>query len=185
MASDYTPTTVSQGFGAETVINQNFTDIASALNEMLSRVNSAANAMGIDLDMGDNRILNLPAAEFNTDPIRLGESNNLGIQNVVQTVPYVAAISIDVTSVTLGRLSLDGNATVTFTGTPLDGQPILLSIKQDATGSRVVTWESRVRFSTDTGDTTLSTTALKTDYIFMRYNLADDKYDVLALNRGF
>ena len=185
MASSYTPTTVNQGFGAEVEINANFAEIKLALDEMLNRVASGTNALSTDLDMGDQQIINLPAAVLNTDPVRLGELNNLGIQNVTQTIDFDNNIFIDSTDITLARVTLIGNTTITFTGTPLDGQPLLLSIKQDAVGSRIVTWEARVRFSTDTGDTTLTTTALLTDYIFLRYNLADDKWDVLALNRGF
>lgn len=143
------------------------------------------NAMLIDLDAGGKRIFNLPAAVLNTEPVRFGQLNNLGIQDTVTTIPFTSSISVDVDETTLGRLTLTGATTITFTGTPTDGQPILLSLKQDATGSRIVTWESRVRFSSDTGSTLISTTPSLTDYILLRYNLADDKYDVLALNRGF
>lgn len=185
MATDYTPTTVTQGFGAETQINKNFTEIKTAIDKLLNREIDTDNAMEQDLDFGGKRAINLPKAVLNTEPVRLGELNNLAIQEVVATITYAAAISIDPDTVSLGRLTLTGNTTITFTGAPTDGQPILLAVKQDATGSRIITWESRVRFSTDQGSTAISTAASKLDYILLRYNSGDDKYDVLAMNRGF
>lgn len=143
------------------------------------------NAMKIPLDMGGFTVTNLPAATLNTEAVRFGQLNSLGIQNVVTTLPFTASIAIDTDTISMSRIILTGNTNITFTGTPDDGQPILLSLEQDGTGSRIVTWESRVRFSTDMGDTSLSTGSNLIDYILLRYHLADDKWDALALNRGF
>ena len=59
MATPYTPTTVNSGFGAETTINANLADIASAFTEVLNLVDSSANSMQVDLDMDSNDILNI------------------------------------------------------------------------------------------------------------------------------
>ena len=186
MASNYTPTSVTQGFASEITINKNFADIKLALDDMLNRAEVlTANSMLIDLDMGGKKVLNLPAATLATEAVRFGQLNNLGIQDVVTTIPFSGAISIDVDTTTLGRLTLTGATTITLTGTPTDGQPFLLSLKQDGVGSRIVTWESRIRFSGDMGNVDLSTTGLLTDYILLRYHLTDNKWDALALNRGF
>lgn len=186
MASKYTPTAVTQGFNSEVSINKNFTDIKAAIDDMLNRAEVlTSNAMLIPLDMGGFTVTNLPAATQATEAVRFGQLNALSVQDVVSTLTFSATLSIDVDTVSLGILTLTGNTTVTFTGTPTDGQPILLRLIQDASGSRIVTWESRVRFSTDLGATALSTTGLKTDYILLRYNTAANKWDVLALNRGF
>lgn len=59
MASPYTPTTVNQGYGAETEINTNNTAIATAISTCLNREDSTDNAMEVDLDMGGYDILNV------------------------------------------------------------------------------------------------------------------------------
>lgn len=186
MASKYTPTAVTQGFNSEVTINKNMNDIKAAMDDMLNRVEVlSGNAMLIPLDMGGFPVTNLPAATQNTEAVRFGQLNSLTVQNVVTSIPFLASISIDADTVSMGRITLTGNTTITFTGTPSDGQPILLSLEQDGTGSRIVTWESRVRFSTDQGSTDLSTTGGKIDYVLLRYHSVDDKWDVLAMNRGF
>jgi hypothetical protein len=185
MASDYTPTEVTQGFGAETQINLNFDNIKTAMDKLLNRLNSAENAMAIDLDMGSNQILNLPQASDPTDPVLFSQLNTLAIQEVVQTLTYAATISVDVETVTFAKLTLEGNPTITFTGTPNDGQPVLFALRQDPTGNRVVTWEARVRISSDIVTAVLSTIGDKLDYVMFRYNADDDKFDLMAINRGF
>jgi len=185
MASSYTPTNVNQGFGAETEINQNFTDIKTALDEALNRLATATNAMGIDLDMGNNQILNLPVATVATDPVLFSQLNSLAVKEVTQDLTYAAAIEVDIEQVTFAKLTLTGNTTITVSGTPNDGQPFLIAVRQDATGSHTITWDSRVRFSNELPNVDLTGTALSMDYILFRYNADDDKLDAMATNRGF
>lgn len=78
MATPFTPTTVNTGIGAETAINANNTDIASAFTECLSRTDSSANAMQVDLDMNGNDILN---------------ANSIGIQLTPYTVATLPSAS--------------------------------------------------------------------------------------------
>lgn len=185
MASDYTPTSVTQGFGAEIQINQNFNDIKTAMDKMLSRLQNNDNAMGQQLDMGSKSIINLPSPKLPTEAVRLQDINSLAIKEVVQTLTFSSEISVDIASVTLAKLTLIGNTTLTFTGTPSDGQVVIFAIRQDAVGSRIITWESRVRFSVEIPTLTLSTTPDLLDYVIFRYNADDDKFDLLATNRGF
>jgi hypothetical protein len=187
MASNYTPTNVTSGFGAEVQINKNFADLKLALDDALNRVEVLTdNAMKIPLDMGGFTVNNLPEAVQNTEAVRFGQLNALGIQNVVTAVPYATGINIDTDTISFARIILTGAATINFSGSDeRDGQPLLISLEQDGTGSRIVTWESRVRFSTDMGNVDLSTIGGSLDYILLRYNLADNKWDALALNRGF
>lgn len=63
MTSSYTPTNVAQGFGQETAINSNFTDIKTALDESKSRVNSTSESMSVDLDMNSNDVLNVASLD--------------------------------------------------------------------------------------------------------------------------
>ena len=75
MAETFTPTLLTQinnqASSAVSVINANFQAIATALNDVLSRTAVAPNQMGAVLDMNNNRIINLPAAAYPTDPLRL------------------------------------------------------------------------------------------------------------------
>lgn len=185
MASDYTPTNVEQGFGAETAINQNFTDIKEALDDCLQKVTALTNAMEADLDMGNYQIINLPDASDPRDPVLLTQLNSLSVVEVVQTLVYSSNITVDIDQVTIAKLTLDGNTTITIEGTPNDGQPILFLITQDGTGSRTITWDSRVRYSSELPNATLSTAANKLDYLLFRYNAVDNKLDLMAVNRGF
>lgn len=186
MATDYTPTNVTTGFGSEAQINQNFTEIQTALNAVLARVNSTSNAMTIDLDMGGNDILNLPTPVNPNDPLRLQDVNSLAISDVVQTITFAPAMSVDIATMTIGKITLTANSSITFTGTPSDGQPILFFLRQDVIGNRTITWDVvRARFGADVPNPVLSTGANKLDYVMFRYNADDDKFDLMAVNRGF
>ena len=185
MSSDYTPVSVTSGFEMEVTINENFNAIKTAMDKLLNRELSTDNAMEQDLDIGGFNLINLPAATAPTHPIRLGEASKLSAADVVVTATFATTISQDAVSPTIVLLTLTGNTTITMTGFPVDGKPIMFVIKQDGVGSRTVTWDgARTRFSTELPYTT-STTANKTDYVLFRYNLADDKFDMLALNKGF
>ena|SRR5687768_9931287 len=98
-----------------------------------------------------------------------------------------ATITCDITTGQVFDVTLGGNRTLTFTGgsAALDGKKILIRIKQDATGSRTLTWDTMVRFGTDIASITLTTTAGKTDVVGLVYNHAATKYDVVAFARGY
>lgn len=96
-----------------------------------------------------------------------------------------ATIATDASLSTLFRVTLGGNRTLSNPTNAVDGQLITWSIKQDATGSRTITLDSKFRFGTDITSITLTTTPSKTDHIGARYNSADDKFDVIAFVRGF
>ena len=189
MASDYTPTNVQSGFQQEIAINQNFADIKLAMDKLLNRQVSTNNAMAQDFDLGGFNILNAPAPTDPTHVVRLTDVNALAVPDVIQTITYAASITIDPNLMTVGDLTLTGNTTIFLdntTGTlPTDGKPLLLRIRQDAVGSHTVTFITPARFSTDLPAPTFSTTALALDYILFRYNATDDKFDVLAFNKGF
>lgn len=68
---------------------------------------------------------------------------------------------------------------------PVNGQKIMFAIRQDATGSRILTLGSDYRLGTDIASVVLSTAANKTDYIGVRYNGTDSKWDVIAFVKGY
>jgi hypothetical protein len=71
------------------------------------------------------------------------------------------AYTIDLANGTVQYLTLTGNVTYTFP-TPVAGKSFMLIQKQDATGSRTVTWPASVDWPSATAPT-LTSTALKAD----------------------
>ena len=67
---------------------------------------------------------------------------------------------------------------------PTNGQKIVYRLKQDATGTRTITWGAAFRFGVDIPVPALTTTAAKTDYIGFIYNGTDSTWDCLAVTRG-
>lgn len=71
-------------------------------------------------------------------------------------------------------VTIAGNRTMAAPSSPLDGQKIMYAIKQDTTGSRLITWTSGTGgFSFGSGSApTLSTTASDLDLVAFRYSAA-------------
>lgn len=66
---------------AETAINGNFDTLETAFDNTLSRDGTSPNTMGADLDMNSKRILNLPQALLNNEPVTLATFNAAVIGN--------------------------------------------------------------------------------------------------------
>jgi len=102
-----------------------------------------------------------------------------------QTLTPADNIEIDWSLGNVATCLLDrATTTFTFTGA-YAGAKLVIRLKQDTTGGRLVSWPTSVRYGADISEITLSTDASKTDYIGFIYNLADTKYDVVAIARGF
>lgn len=102
----------------------------------------------------------------------------------IKDVAYAASSTADFSDADVIRITLAGNPTITLAGGS-DGQKCILELKQDATGSRTVTWGANVRFGSDLPSITLSTAGGALDRVGLIYNAAGAKYDVVALSRGF
>ena len=92
--------------------------------------------------------------------------------------------------------SLNDHFTVTLGGNRTLGNPsnvpgagqtqlIMFAIRQDGTGTRTLALDTNYRFGTDIPSITLSTSINKTDYLGVRYNVTDSKWDVIAFTKGF
>lgn len=64
------------------LLNQNFELIETALENTLSRNGTAPNMMGANLDMNSYRIINLPNAASNGEPVTLGQLTALSTLNL-------------------------------------------------------------------------------------------------------
>lgn len=93
---------------------------------------------------------------------------NPTITNYVET-PYTAnsstAITLALTNGTVQIITLTGNATITMP-TAVSGKSFTLLLKQDATGSRTVTW-STVSWPSATAPTITSTASKMDKYVFI------------------
>lgn len=70
-------------------------------------------------------------------------------------------------------------------GSPANGQKMIIRLRQDVVGSRTVTWNAIYRFGTDITTPKLTTTASKTDYIGFIYNSTDITWDCVAVSKGY
>lgn len=84
------------------------------------------------------------------------------VESVV-TANTTTAYTISLTSGTVQNLTLTGNCTFTFP-TATAGKSFLLVLKQDATGSRTVTWPAAVKWPGSTAPT-ITSTASKADLL--------------------
>jgi hypothetical protein len=113
--------------------------------------------------------LNVPAASDTivardtTDTLTNKTLTNPTVTNYVET-PYSAnsstAITLSLANGTVQIITLTGNATITMP-TAVSGKSFILFLKQDATGSRTVTWTT-VKWPSGTAPT-ITSTASKQD----------------------
>lgn len=73
------------------LLNANFALIETAMENTLSRDGTTPNTMSTNLDMNSNRILNLPTASNNSEPVTLGQLLSLGTLNIYTPGNHVHA----------------------------------------------------------------------------------------------
>ncbi len=80
---------LSSGSFTVDLLNANFTAIETAMENTLSRNGLAPNSMSAALDMNGNRILNLPTAGSNNEPVTYGQLLALGTLNIYTPANHV------------------------------------------------------------------------------------------------
>jgi hypothetical protein len=88
-----------------------------------------------------------------------------GYTEEVATANTSTAYTIDLAGGSLQLLTLTGNCTYTFP-TPVAGKSFTLVQKQDATGSRTVTWPASVKWPAATAPTLTSTASKADKFVF-------------------
>jgi len=93
------------------------------------------------------------------------------VLNVEDTLTDASTITWDVIASPVAKVTLGANRTIAApSGTsPAAGQFIALTVIQDGTGSRTLTWNATYEFKDDTAPT-LTTTASKGDLFIFKYN---------------
>lgn len=101
------------------------------------------------------------------------------------TLTDAATITVDAALGNDFTVTLGGNRTLGNPSNSTNGQKILFAIRQDGTGSRTLTLDTNYRFGSDITSITLSTGVNKTDYLGVRYNGTDSKWDVISFVKGY
>lgn len=96
-----------------------------------------------------------------------------------------ATIAIDASQGNRFTVTLGGNRTLGTPTSPLDGQPLILEVKQDATGSRTLAYSPAYEFGTGLASPTLSTAAGDVDLLGFIYSAAISKWRFVAFTGGF
>ena len=95
-----------------------------------------------------------------------------------------AAQTIDCRRGSHFRVTATGNWTLANPVNPVDGQRLVVDVKQDGTGSRTMAVGNKFRFNTTFANATLTTAANKTDKLEWQYNGADDRWDLIRFVKG-
>lgn len=137
--------------GVDAGTTTNVGDHAGHHNTLAAEVNA------ITLELGTNPRGSYADVKARLDAVSQPEPvNTVSASGTAQTIP-------DPTVQPMNRVTLTGNCTFTFP-TVVAGKSFSLALKQDATGSRTVTWPAAVRWPGSTAPV-LTTTANRTDVI--------------------
>jgi hypothetical protein len=152
---------INDSNGNEEII---FTTTASAVNEITIANAATGNRPNISVT-GDDTNIGLSVSTKGTGLILFND----GAYNADATLTDGATITWDVGSSPVAKVTLAGNRTLSAPTNSASGQFISLTVIQDATGSRLLTWNSAYEFTGDTAPT-LTTTASKADVFVFKYN---------------
>jgi hypothetical protein len=104
-------------------------------------------------------------------------------RHVVTVLTDASNISLDSSTGTQWTVTLGGNRTLSNPTNAYNGQVFLVAVKQDGTGSRTLSYDTK--FVVGDVDTTLSTSANTVDYLLFRYDSVRDKFDILDLKQNY
>lgn len=154
-------TAISDDSGNEYI---KFAKTASAVNEITVTNSATGNRPDISVTGGDTNI----GLSITTKGTGLVLFND-GAFNAEATLTDGSTISWDVGSSPVAKVTLGGNRTLSAPTNSAAGQFIALTVIQDGTGSRTLSFNSAYEFTGDTAPT-LTTTASKADIFVFKYN---------------
>lgn len=141
-------------------------------------------ATAADVPMNSHKFTGLAAGSANGDSVRYeqamlkaGGTFTGRTAPAVFTLTYGTTVAVDASLGNYCRLTLTAStATLGAPSNPVDGQPLIVEITQDGTGSRTMAWNSAWQFSTNFPSPTLSTAANAGDIIGFVYNASKSKW---------
>ena len=141
-----------------------FTATASAVNELTVTNSATGNSPDLSVTGSDTNI-GLSITTKGTGLIKFND----GAYFPEATLTDGATITWDVSTAPVAKVTLGGNRTLSAPTNSVAGQFIALTVIQDGTGSRTLTFNSAYEFTADTAPT-LTTTASKADLFVFKYN---------------
>mgnify|MGYP003143805318 CR=1 FL=1 len=133
---------------------------------------TAVSATAAELNFNDIATLGTSAASKTLTADANGLTKITGaVLNVEDTLTDASTITWDVIASPVAKVTLGANRTLAAPSgsTPAAGQFIAITVIQDGTGSRTLTWNATYEFTADTAPT-LTTTANKGDLFIFKYN---------------
>lgn len=109
---------------------------------------------------------------------------NVATMHTIVPVAYAPVMTLDCSLGDTFDITLTGNGQINFINGS-DGQRIIVRVKQDAVGGRVITLGSMVAMSVDIPTVTLSVSANKLDLLGLVYRGSVDQYQITSYTRGF
>lgn len=103
---------------------------------------------------------------------------------LVESLSFDTTMMLDCSVAKMFDVTLTGDTVISFSN-GVDGTDVVVRLRQDATGTRLVTFGAMVRFGTDITGFTASTSASKLDYITLRYVGSSAKYDFVSSSKGY
>lgn len=100
------------------------------------------------------------------------------------SIAYISSLTINCSLSNVFDISLVGNINISFSG-GTDGKKIIVRLRQDSEGSRIVSFGNMIRFGSDIPSFTASLMPHKLDYIVLMYDATALKYDFVSYNRGY
>lgn len=143
------------------------TDTQTLTNKTLTSpvISTISNSGTLTLPTGTDTLVGRATTDTLTNKTIQAGTFTDGYTEEVTTANTSTAYTIDLTGGTLQILTLTGNCTFTFP-TPTAGQSFTMFLKQDATGSRTVTWPASVKWPSSTAPTITSTASKGDKYVF-------------------
>lgn len=137
--------------------------------------------------VGDGSALtNVPTGNFTGGTI-------IGATSFDARITYVV-VPLTFSSTTVTDLSLGNEFTLTLTGSTIlqnpinatiDGQAFKYIFRQDAVGGYTITYDTKFRLGNEIGLPAIDTNPNKISYLGVRYNQADDRFDIIAFVSGY
>lgn len=138
-----TLTDIASGYKAKETLNENNAAIEAAIENTLSRDGSSPNQMESQLDMNSNRVINLPVAVSNSEPITLGQFmsySGLDYDTVATNNVYLKETAVATANQTIFNLSMSYTPGANTLLVYVNGAQQILSLDYNETNSTRVTF---------------------------------------------
>lgn len=153
----------------------------------------SAHATGADWSNNSHKITSLAngssaqdAAAYGQIVKKAGDTMTGKLAPAVVALTFGSSIAIDASLGNQFTVTLTSSAgTFAAPSNPTDGQPMVINVKQDGSGSRTVAYNSVFQFSTSLPSPTLSTAANAKDRLGFIYDASASKWDFVAFVSGY